>query len=199
MTLSKPGLGVDREHHAGAADVGAHHALHADREGHLGVIEVLGDPVADRPVGEERGEAVPAGIEQRRFAADVEEGLLLSGEARVRQVFRRGARAHRDVGIGLAGPFAELAIGGRDRDRGFGRPFSAQEGLAERLPHFRKRRLSGGQVLRVRRRSSPSGRSPRGSANRRRRSWRIPAGRERPCRRACAPSRPATHSCRRPG
>ena len=60
------GLGVDREHDAGAAEVGAHHPLHADRERHLQMVEALDLAVADGPVGEERGVAAPAGIEQCR-------------------------------------------------------------------------------------------------------------------------------------
>jgi hypothetical protein len=62
--LVEAGLGVDGEHHPGAADVGAHHHLHADRQRHLQVVEALGLAVADGAVGEERGIAAPAGVEQ---------------------------------------------------------------------------------------------------------------------------------------
>ena len=53
--------------------------------------------VADRAVGEERGVAAAAGVEQVALAAHVEEGLLLAGEARLGQVLRGGAAAHRDA------------------------------------------------------------------------------------------------------
>ena len=41
--VAKAGLGVDREHHPGAGEVGADHLLHADRERHLEVVEALVD------------------------------------------------------------------------------------------------------------------------------------------------------------
>ena len=91
----KPRLGIDGEHHPGAADVGAHHPLDADRERDLQVVEALDLAVADGPVGEQRGVAAAAGVQQFPLARDVQEGLLLPGEARVRQVLGRRAAAHR--------------------------------------------------------------------------------------------------------
>ena len=76
---------------AGAGEVGAHHLLHADRQRDLQVVEALGLPVADGAVGEERGETAAAGVEQGRVAPDIEEGLLLAGEACLRQVLGGGA------------------------------------------------------------------------------------------------------------
>ena len=84
------------------------HALHADRERHLHVVEALGDAVADGAVGEQRGVAAPAGVKQRLVATDVQVGLLLAGKAGIGQVFRRGARTDGDVDIVLAGALAQL-------------------------------------------------------------------------------------------
>ena len=39
--VAKSGLGVDREHHSGAAAVRANHPLHADRQPDFQVVEVL--------------------------------------------------------------------------------------------------------------------------------------------------------------
>ena len=39
--VAKPRLGVDGEHHTGRSDIGAHHLHHADRQGHLEVVEAL--------------------------------------------------------------------------------------------------------------------------------------------------------------
>lgn len=51
--LFESGLRVDGKHHTCAAEVSAHHRLHADRQGHLAVIETLRDTVGDRPIGEQ--------------------------------------------------------------------------------------------------------------------------------------------------
>ena len=95
--VAEAGLGIDGEHHARRAEVGAHHALHADAERDLKMIEALVDAIGDGAVGEERGEAAPACLEQRVAALHVEIGLLLAGEARVGQVFGGGAAAHGDI------------------------------------------------------------------------------------------------------
>jgi hypothetical protein len=51
--IRKAAVGVDREHHAGAAGIRAHHALHADRERDIQLVDVVEVAVADRPVGEQ--------------------------------------------------------------------------------------------------------------------------------------------------
>ena len=56
------------------------------------MVETVIDPINDRPVSEDRGETAPAGFEQAFRPADVEEALMLSGEARGRKILgRRGA------------------------------------------------------------------------------------------------------------
>ena len=79
-----------------AAQVRAHHLHHADRERDLEMVEAVVDAIDDRAVGEDRGEAAPAGLEQIVFAAHVEKALVLPGEARRRQILRGGRAAHRD-------------------------------------------------------------------------------------------------------
>ena len=59
------GFGVDREHDARAGEIRAHHLLNADGKSHLEMVEPLRLAIADRAIGEERGVAAPAGIEQR--------------------------------------------------------------------------------------------------------------------------------------
>ena len=93
-------FGIDREHHARAGEIGAHHLLHAHRQGHLRVIEAVMHPVDDGPVGEQRRVAAPHGVEQHRLAVNVEERLLLSRETRLREIFGRCAAAHGHVAIG---------------------------------------------------------------------------------------------------
>jgi hypothetical protein len=87
-TTSGARLGIDGEQDAGPGLIGTHHLLHADRERHLHVVEPFRFAIRDGAVGEEGGEAPAAGIEQRVLADDVEERLLLAGEARRRQILR---------------------------------------------------------------------------------------------------------------
>ena len=71
--------------------------MHADRERDLEVVEALVDAVGDGAVGEQRGEAAPDRVEQHGLAADVQEGLVLAGEAGGRQILGGGRAAHRDA------------------------------------------------------------------------------------------------------
>ena len=65
-TSGKPDLGVDREHHAGRAEVAAHHPLHAGRQRDVVVREALVHAVGDRAVVVERGEHLAASRAARR-------------------------------------------------------------------------------------------------------------------------------------
>ena len=93
--IAEAGFGVDAEHHPGGAQIGAHHALHPDREGHLQVVEAVQDPIGDGPIGEQGGVATPAGGQQVRLTGDVQKSFLLAGKAGLRQVFSGGTGAHR--------------------------------------------------------------------------------------------------------
>ena len=77
------------------------------------MIETVIHPVDDAPIGEQGGEAAPARLEQVLGAADIEEALVLSGEARVGKIFGGRGTADRD-GDTLAILCFQLAIGGRD-------------------------------------------------------------------------------------
>ena len=127
--LVESSLSVDREHHAGAAEVRAHHVLDADRKRDFQMIEALGFAVSDGAVGKQRRIAAPASIEQSRHAANIEERFLLAGEACVRQILRRRARAHRDIRIDLARPAAELLVRLGDGRGEFIGPCAAQKGV----------------------------------------------------------------------
>ena len=131
--LVKTCLGVDGEHDTGTAKIGAHHQLHSDRECDLHVIETFRLPVADGPIGEQRREAAPAGSEQRRLAANVEEGLLLTGKARIGQVLGSGARSHRDVHVRPARAAAQFGIGALNRGLDVGGKLSLQKDAANGL------------------------------------------------------------------
>ena len=82
--VAEAGVGVEREHHAARAEIGAHHALDAGGQRHLGVVVALVDAVGDRAVVEERGEDLLHRLDHRGPALDVQEGLLLTGERGVR-------------------------------------------------------------------------------------------------------------------
>jgi hypothetical protein len=51
--VAESALRVDGEHDACGAEVGTHHALHPDREGHRAVIEAAFGSIADGTIGEE--------------------------------------------------------------------------------------------------------------------------------------------------
>ena len=98
-TLSKP-VSVSIENMTPAPPRSdAHHALDADRQRDLHMVEALGPPIADGAIGKERGVAAAAGIQKRCLAADIEIALLLSGKACVGQVFGRGAGANSHIYI----------------------------------------------------------------------------------------------------
>ena len=84
-------LRVEGEDHAARGEVRAHHLHDAHRERDLEVVEALVDPVGDGAIEEERREAAAAGVEQHLVTADIQEGLVLPGEARGGEVFGRGS------------------------------------------------------------------------------------------------------------
>ena len=95
--LVEAGLGIDGEHDAGAAEIGPDHALDADRQRDLHMVEALNPAIADGAIGKERGVAAAAGIQKRCLAANIQIALLLSGKACVGQVFGRGAGANSHI------------------------------------------------------------------------------------------------------
>ena len=128
--IAEAGLGIDSEHDTGACEVGAHHALHADAERDFEMVEALVHTVADGAVGEERSEAPLACLQQGRRTVDIQVRLLLSGEARVGQIFGGGRGSHRDVQRHSASAL-QLAIGLADEILQVRR----QRGVENDLPH----------------------------------------------------------------
>src|SRR5215213_7120368 len=105
--LTKPGAGVDHslaarsgyrvggEHHACSHSVD--HVLDHDRQRHRTVIDAMGVSVAHRPICPQRCPAAPDSVDHRLSAHHVEVGVLLTREARVREILRgrRGTYRHR--------------------------------------------------------------------------------------------------------
>ena len=61
------------------------------------VVKALIGAIRDGAIGEQRGKAALAGVEQRGMALDIQVGLLLPGKARVWQILGGGAAAHGDI------------------------------------------------------------------------------------------------------
>ncbi len=95
--LGKAALRVEGEHHARTCQVGPDHHLDADGERDREMVEAHPLPVVDRTVGEERCVAAVAGLQQLGGPPDVQVGLLLPREARLRKVLGRGATAYGDL------------------------------------------------------------------------------------------------------
>ena len=138
------GLGVDGEHDARAGGVGTDHLLHHDGQVDVELAEPLVVAVADGPVGEQRGEAALAGVDERLRAADVQVGVLLAGERGVRQILGRGRRAHRHVHL-RAVLLLHLAVGAEDGRAQVGREL----GGADDVAHLGAARLQVAQVVGV--------------------------------------------------
>ena len=90
--VAKAGVGVEREHDAGAAEIAAHHVLNADGERDRAMIEIVVHAVGYGAVVEQRGIHFVHAGHQMLLAAHVQESLLLSGKRCLRQIFggRRG-------------------------------------------------------------------------------------------------------------
>jgi hypothetical protein len=110
-----------------------HHALDADRQADLQMIEPLVDAIRDRAVGEQRREGAPACVDEGRVALDIEEGLLLAGKAGVWQVFGGRAAADRDID-GFVHPLAEPIVGRQNRFFDRRGQCAEQEGLTDLAP-----------------------------------------------------------------
>ena len=98
----KTGFGVDGEHHAGGAEVRAHHALHTGRQRNIRMGKALVHAVADGPVVVERGKHLLHLVQHVLDAVHVQESFLLTGERGVGQVLGRGRRTHGKGCLGIA-------------------------------------------------------------------------------------------------
>jgi hypothetical protein len=66
-------------------------------KGDLLMVESSVSAIRNRPIGKQRRKALLAGVEERPMALHVQVCLLLSSKARIGQIFRGSAAAHRDV------------------------------------------------------------------------------------------------------
>lgn len=98
------------------------------------MVEAFRLTIGDRPVGKQRGKAALAGLQEFRLPDDVEKCLLLSGKARIRKVFGRGAGADGDTDVGLTGAVGQTAIGFDDGSGRGSRPVCPEEELADGCP-----------------------------------------------------------------
>ena len=90
--LAQAGAGIDDSvpavagHRVGGKEhpgnLGVDHPLDNDREPHGGVIDAVGRPVTDRPVGPQGRPASAYRVEHGVRTDDVEVGVLLAGETR---------------------------------------------------------------------------------------------------------------------
>src|SRR5450755_317644 len=107
------GQGVGRE--KDTSDRGSDHALNSNREVHIVGVDGVAGAVAHCAVGPERGPAATDSINERVLAKDIEIGVLLTGEARVGQIFSRGRGTH-----GNRDAVSQRAIGRDDGLRDIG-------------------------------------------------------------------------------
>jgi len=109
--LPEAAVRIEREHDAGGGTIRDNHLLHRDGQQHREMIEAVLDAVHDGAVGEDRGEAAPAGGEQRGIPANAQVALMLSGEARLREILGRRAGPNRHRHLGTVLP-TQYSIGG---------------------------------------------------------------------------------------
>jgi hypothetical protein len=100
------------------------------------MVEAVTLSVVDGAVGEQRPVTPFARVEQRVGAGDVQEGLLLPGKARFRQVLCRRAAAHGDIGIVTIQAGGQLGVAVEDRLAHLGRELGLGEQLADRRAHL---------------------------------------------------------------
>ncbi|KAG1274173.1 hypothetical protein G6F65_010619 [Rhizopus arrhizus] len=112
--VAEAGLGVQGEQHAGGTDAGTHHQLHAGRQEHVFMLEAVVHAIGDGAVVVQRGEHFLDLVHDIVGAGDVEEGFLLAGEGRIRQILGGGRRAHGHGHVAAAGVGAQLGVGRAD-------------------------------------------------------------------------------------
>ncbi len=141
------GLGVDGEHDAGTGLVGTHHDLYADRQRHVEVVETVLLPVGDGPVGKQGGIAAAAGLQQLIASPDIEVGLLLAGETRLRQVFGGGAAAHGHRRLVPSAAPRQRVVGLRDGFRHGLRELAVADHLTHRAARMVQRDFAGSEFF----------------------------------------------------
>jgi hypothetical protein len=140
--VPRSGQRVGGEQHPGSRSV--HHLLHHDREADGIRIYPSARAIGQGP---RRPQARPAPLHRPQhllFAGDVEEGLLLTVEARTREVLgrRRGANRHRYLPASWSTPqIAAVAFRTANRHRAWCFPLRAERGVSplDRRRHLRWR------------------------------------------------------------
>src|SRR5205814_9173459 len=89
---------------------GANHFLHAGRERNFEMIETFLLAITDRSISKKRRVTFAASIDDCVLAADIEIGLLLARETRLRQILRGGAAALRDIDCAFLVSLTKIAI-----------------------------------------------------------------------------------------
>ena len=113
------------------------------------MIEAIGLPIHDGPVGEERGVAFAARAQQFRFTAHIEI-FLLTGEARLRKILGRGAAANGHRQIRRCATLGQFPVGRQNRRREVGGQFRVQDRLPDCSAALRERlaaRVVGIEVI----------------------------------------------------
>ena len=72
------------------------------------MVEAVVDAIDDGAVGEDRRKAAPAGFDHVGLAAHIQKALMLTGEARGRQVLGGRRAAHRDRDASAAFPLERV-------------------------------------------------------------------------------------------
>ena len=135
------------------------------------MADPVGGAVGDRPLGPEGGPAAPDGVDHGVGPDNIEEGILLAGEAGEGQILGRGGGPNRDGGL-LVRDVAQPGVGPADGGLHLGRdrrgPRSVPCALPRRLAVPSRRALSGvgpaAAAVELRRQAPPA---PAGAAPRR--------------------------------
>ena len=93
--LVEAGLGIEREHDTGGAQVAADHALDAGRQRDVGVREALVHAIGDRPIVVERRKYFAYRLNNIIYSIDIKKCFLLTGERRIGQILGGRRRADR--------------------------------------------------------------------------------------------------------
>ena len=99
--ILKTGLGVNGEHDACRAQVGAHHALNTGAQSHMLMGKTLVHAVTDRSVVVKTGKHLPDFVQHLFNTRDIQKSFLLAGKGGIRQILGGSRRAHGERGCGV--------------------------------------------------------------------------------------------------
>ena len=128
-----------------AGDLCGDHPLHDDGESERAPIDRVRGPIRHGAVIPERRPAPAHRVQERGLAIDIEDRVLLAGEARLRKILRGRGRAHRDTPAQRA-----IRITHRGRDLGGNSRLQQPRARSDRV-HRIDARSARGRGVRVRR------------------------------------------------